>query len=219
MFKILDVDKLIDASINDDYFPYCLVDCFIQSTALEPLLSNFPKIDVRGSIPACKLPIGAVFQQFIEELQSDELRTVVAEKFSIDLSSAKTMLTIRGQTDEADGKIHVDNPTKLMTLLLYLNEDWSENSGNLRLLKNGSDLENYFEEVLPTAGKLLVFKVTDNCWHGHHPFVGKRRTLQLNYITEQRIVDQEINKHARSFSVKQFIRKIRNLCYEKNSID
>ena len=218
MFKILDVEKLMKAPLHTEYFPYCVVDCFIKKTALQKVLNHFPPIEVKGSIPAFKLRYADFFQKFIDELQSDELRAIIAQKFSIDLSLSPTMLTIRGQTDGSDGKIHTDTPTKLMTLLLYLNEDWQEKSGNLRLLRNNVDLENYFEEVIPSAGKLLVFKVTDNCWHGHHSFVGKRRALQLNYVTDHKIVNQEMKKHAFSYSLKQLIYKIRHLGNEKNII-
>lgn len=219
MFEILDLDKLRDAPIDSEFFPYCQVDCFIKPEALTKVLKDFPDISIRGSIPAHKLKYGDFFQKLINELHSPELCALVAEKFSVDLSSAQTMLTIRGQTDLSDGSIHTDTPSKLMTLLLYLNEEWEEKTGNLRLLKDKFSLDNYFEEIVPTAGKLLVFKVTDNCWHGHHPFVGKRRTLQLNYVTHQKIVDREMKKHARSFALKKLAHKLRSLGYEKDFVD
>ena len=205
MSTILNIDALRDAPIHTEFFPYCQVDCFINKDALKDVLNDFPNITVRGSVPAHKLVYGANFQRFIDELSSPALRDIIAEKFSIDLSSSETMLTIRGQTTSRDGRIHTDTPSKLMTLLIYLNEDWAEPTGNLRLLKDGSNLENYFDEVIPTAGKLLVFKVTDNCWHGHHPFVGARKTLQLNYVTNKQVVEKEMRKHSRSFSFKKLI--------------
>jgi hypothetical protein len=45
-------------------------------------------------------------------------------------------------------------------------------SGRLRLLRNGSDLENYAVEIEPTGGTLLVFRRSDKSWHGHHPYEG-----------------------------------------------
>jgi len=29
---------------------------------------------------------------------------------------------------------------------------------------------------------MVIFRVTDNCWHGHKPVVGKRLSLQMNYL-------------------------------------
>ena len=69
--------------------------------------------------------------------------------------------------------------------------------------EDNSSLENYFEEIIPSAGKLLVFKVTDNCWHGHYPFIGTRQTIQLNFVTEKKVVNKELRKHSRSYTLKK----------------
>lgn len=219
MFEILDLDKLKNAPIDMEFFPYCQVDCFIKPEALAHVLGDFPNIAIRGNIPAYKLKYGQYFQKLLNELYAPALRELIAKKFSIDLSTSQTMLTVRGKTSLADGRIHTDASTNLITLLLYLNESWEEKSGNLRLLKDQFSLDNYFAEVTPTAGKLLVFKVTDNCWHGHYPFAGKRQALQLNYVTHQKIVDKEMKKYARSFSLKQLAHKLSSLGYEKDFVD
>lgn len=208
MTKVLDLGKLAAATLHEDYFPYCQVDCFIKPEALAEVLRDFPKVDVRGSVPASKLEYGPSFQTLLDELCGEPLRDLVAAKFAIDLSNSHPLLTVRGQTDLKDGHIHTDTPSKLMTLLLYLNEEWTEPTGNLRLLRDNSSLDNYFEEVLPSAGKLLVFKVTDNCWHGHYPFIGKRKTLQLNYVTDKQTVDKELKRHARSYTFKKIARLV-----------
>lgn len=203
MSNLLDLEKLRKTEINADYFPYCQIDCIINKDFIQTIASEFPKTNVRGSIPPHRLTYGKTFQKLLDELHHENLRNLVAEKFSIDLSNAHPMLTVRGKTAMKDGKIHRDTPSKLMTLLLYLNEDWAEQTGNLRLLKNGDSLDNYFEEIVPTFGKLLIFKVTDNCWHGHHPFEGKRQTLQLNYVTSKRIIQKEMQRHSFSYSMKK----------------
>ena len=203
MSKLLNLEALRQAPIHNDYFPYCQVESIVHQDRMQELLNDFPEITVRGSVPAHKLSYGSCFQAFVDELQQKDLRDLVAEKFNIDLSNTEPLLTVRGQTNLRDGKIHRDTPSKLMTLLLYLNDNWSEPTGNLRLLKDDSNLENYFHEVIPSAGKLLVFKVTDNCWHGHYPFVGQRRTLQLNYVADRAVVEQEMKKHSRSFVLKK----------------
>jgi SM-20-related protein len=203
MTEVLDLDKLEKAEINKEFFPYCQVDCFIKENALAEVLRDFPKIKIRGSIPAHRLAYGLYFQKLLDELYQIELRSLISQKFAIDLSNSHTMLTVRGQTNLKDGFIHTDTSSKLMTLLLYLNEDWGESTGNLRLLKDNSSLENYFAEIIPTAGKLLVFKVTDNCWHGHYPFIGKRQTLQLNYVINQSTVNKEMKRHSFSYTLKK----------------
>ena len=79
------------------------------------------------------------------------------------------MCTVRGYLQRKVGSIHTDSKTKIITVLLYLNDDWSHEGGRLRLLRSGTDLEDYFAEVPPTQGTLLVFRRADNSWHGHKP--------------------------------------------------
>ena len=68
-----------------------------------------------------------------------------------------------------DGSIHTDSKTKIITVLLYLNEAWDAAGGRLRLLRSGTDLENYVAELPPSNGTLLIFRRSDNSWHGHKP--------------------------------------------------
>lgn len=217
MLKTIELEKLQATPVDETYFPYCQIDGFIRADKKAPLKQDFPEIQVRGSIPASKLKYGPTFQDLIDDLYSDELKNCIAEKFKVNLSQTVPLLTVRGYTDQKDGHIHIDTKSKVMTILLYLNDDWNESTGNLRLLRDNVSLENHFAEIKPTFGKLLVFKVTPNCWHGHYPFEGKRKTLQLNYVTSPDIVKKELRKHAQSFNFKQFIYQLKNLFYEKNS--
>lgn len=207
-FAVLDSEKLRNAEVHTEYFPYCQIDCIIKKEVLADVIKDFPKMTIRGSVPAHRLTFGHYFQQLLDDLYRDELRDIISEKFATDLSHSKPMLTVRGHTNLRDGHIHTDTPSKLMTLLLYLNSEWTEATGNLRLLKNGNNLDDYFDEVVPSAGKLLVFKVTDNCWHGHYPFTGQRQAIQFNYVTEQAIVDKEMRKHSRSYTFKKLAKMV-----------
>ena len=93
------------------------------------------------------------------------------------------MYTVRGFVREKDGSIHTDSTTKIITVLLYMNERWQEDAGRLRLLRGPDDLEDYVAEVPPYGGTLLVFRRADNSWHGHKPISGPRRAVQLNWVT------------------------------------
>lgn len=101
-----------------------------------------------------------------------------------------------------DGGIHTDSKTKIITVLLYLNEHWSEEGGRLRLLRNGTDLESYAAEVPPTDGTLLRFLRSNNSWHGHKPYEGPRRAVQFNWVTSEDVVKKEQGRHRLSTRVK-----------------
>jgi hypothetical protein len=157
-----------------------------------------------GSHPPAGLKIAGHFKAMIDELLANPFRQAVEEKFDIDLTGRPTMYTVRGFCRARDGKIHTDSKTKIITVLLYMNDDsWESSTGRLRILRNGTDLENYVAEVEPSGGTLLVFKRSDNSWHGHHPFAGKRRAIQLNWVTDQSVVDREQGRHGFSSMIKR----------------
>lgn len=210
MQAVLDLVRFKETALDTNFFPYCQVDHFIHREQLSAVLDDFPKVRSRGSILPEQLQYGKHFQALLAELYGEPLRAAVAEKFSIDLSDRPVIITVRGRTHLRDGHIHTDTPSKLVTLLLYLNENWSGSNGNLRLLRDGNSLENYFHEVSPQAGTLLAFKVTPNCWHGHYPFIGKRQALQLNYLVDQKTLDREKRKHGRSYRVKNLLSSLWN---------
>jgi SM-20-related protein len=112
------------------------------------------------------------------------------------------MCTVRGYLQKKDGAIHTDSKTKIITVLLYLNEGWNSDGGRLRVLRSGNDLESYVAEVAPTQGTLLMFRRSDNSWHGHKPYEGQRRAIQFNWVTSGEVVRKEEARHRLSTRVK-----------------
>ena len=48
---------------------------------------------------------------------------------------------------------------------------------------------------LALIGTLLVFKNQPNAWHGFEPFEGPRKVIQLNWVTNGRVVWWEQTRH------------------------
>ena len=105
------------------------------------------------------------------------------------------MFTVRGHCAHNNGKIHTDTESKIITVLLYLNEEWEAGGGRLRVLRSGTDLDDAAEEVSPNGGTLLVFRRSDNSWHGHEPFEGQRRAIQMNWVRDEAVVEHEQRRH------------------------
>lgn len=179
---MLELDLFSRERLRTDPYPYIVVPGFVQGAALESVLQDFPAIEHPGSIPVSAVSGGKAYKALLSELQSDGFRRVVADKFGFSLEGFPIVTTVRGVMREKDGRIHTDSKTKVVTVLLYLNDSWEAEGGNLRVLRDGENIENFVEEVPPTAGTLMAFKVTDNCWHGHRPVVGKRLSIQMNYL-------------------------------------
>lgn len=206
MSSTLKIDQFDATPLKTEPFEYLVLRDFLQREALEGARADFPAVPSPGSHPPAGLKIEGRFKQVIDDIYSPAFREAVERKFKVDLSGRPLMYTVRGHCRARDGEIHTDSKTKIITVLLYLNDDsWNSASGRLRLLRNGTDLENYFEEVEPAGGTLLVFKRSDNSWHGHHSYEGPRRALQFNWVTDQSVVDREQNRHGVSAFFKKLI--------------
>lgn len=184
-------------------FPYLIVPQFVTSQGCETINNDFPKINAAGSFPLQELQFGGRFQTFIDFLEGDDFRQRMAEKFNICLDQKPTMITVRGKAQAKDGRIHTDTKTKIITVLIYLNPAWENSGGRLRLLRSPDDITDYIAEVPPVEGTLLAFKVTPHSWHGHLPFVGERRVIQLNWVIDQSVVDREVVRHKFSAKLKK----------------
>lgn len=203
----IDIQKFVNEPLTTEPFEYVVIKDFVSKVMLDAARADYPEVPGPGSHPAPQLNIGSEFQKLVDELEGEAFRTAVEEKFSIDLSNRPTMYTVRGHCRAKDGKIHTDSKTKLITVLLYMNDDnWDNSGGRLRLLNNGTDLEDYVAEVEPAGGTLIVFKRSDNSWHGHHSYEGPRRAIQLNWVTDESVVQREQSRHGVSTWFKKLVR-------------
>ncbi|MEP6742070.1 MAG: 2OG-Fe(II) oxygenase [bacterium] len=200
--SIISLAALRDAPRNDNPFPYVVIEKLLRPEYAADVAQDFPNIKSRGSFPLTEVSGGATFQRLVDELNSPELKAAIAEKFEVNLDDRSTMITVRGQASARDGRIHTDTKSKFLTMLLYLNPVWEAEGGWLRILKNGKNLDDYVAEIPPTFGSCLLFKVTDNCWHGHKPFKGTRKVLQLNYVTDDAALHRHLLRHSLTAKLK-----------------
>lgn len=203
---MIDFEKFAAAPVAREPFPHFAIPAFLPAEQVARSIADFPKIDMGGLFLPDFAPYGPAFANLLAELQGDAVRRIVEEKLDIDLAGRPTMVTLRSNCQARDGRIHADSKFKLATLLLYLNEDWAEQGGKLRVLRSGDNIEDYAGEVAPLGGMAFVFKVQANSWHGHKPFVGPRRYVMMNYCTDEQSRDQELARHRMSNRIKRLKR-------------
>jgi len=201
-----DYDKLASTPREREPFNYVVVPDFLKPETFHSVIADYPEVPGPGSHPPAELKIGGHFAALMDELNGPIFRKAIEDKFDIDLSGRPTMYTVRGFVREKDGSIHTDSTTKIITVLLYMNERWQEDAGRLRLLRGPDDLDDFVAEVPPYGGTLLAFRRADNSWHGHKPISGPRRAIQLNWVTSQEVVDGEQRRHQFSTRLKKFTR-------------
>lgn len=201
--SLIDIEALRATPLKRDPYDYFVVPGFVKGEALDKVIADFPRIDSTGSIPPSELDIKGAFDRLLKEMDGPEFRKAIEEKFGLDLSSRPTMFTVRGNCARSNGKIHTDTESKIITVLLYLNQDWEANGGRLRILRSGTDLNDAAEEVSPNGGTLLVFRRSDNSWHGHEPFEGPRRAIQMNWVRDEAVVEREQKRHRFTMFLKR----------------
>jgi hypothetical protein len=199
----LNLEKLREAKLETSPFLYTIVPGFLAPETLKSVNATYPPIASGGSFPIESLDAGMAIKEVIDELDGPEFQRAIEEKFGVDLEGRPKMYSLRGYTRAKDGKIHTDSKDKIITVLLYLNENWPHAGGRLRLLKDGRDLDDFVAEVPPDNGTLLVFKRSENSWHGHHPFEGPRRSLQMNWMTSESTKGWHKVRHSLSAAVKK----------------
>ena len=173
--------------LNREPFDYLVVPDFLTPGALAGANRDYPEITTPGNKDLDALHYGPGFGDLIDELTGAEFARHIGEKFGVNLDDAVTTVTVRKFSEASDGNIHTDHWSKLITVLVYFNTAWDEQSGQLRLLRSATDIEDYAAEVPPAGGTLLAFRRTRTSWHGHKRFVGERRMLQLNFFRNSRL--------------------------------
>lgn len=205
----LDYEKLDATPVAVEPFAHIVVTGFVPAPVLPEVVAGLPKLEKGGSFPTGGLRLGVAARALMDELEGPRFRQAIERKFGLDLQGAPTMVTLRGQSREKDGRIHTDSTAKRVTVLLYLNPDteaWAKQEGCLRLLCSPDDLDDYTVEVPPVNGTLLVFPNGPTTWHGHKQFVGRRHVVQLNYMTTDDKARYELRRHKISAFVKRLTR-------------
>jgi SM-20-related protein len=202
---ILNADAVQKAPLAKEPYVYFLGSGVLNEEAIPDLRRDFPTITKPGYLTVDEVDLRGRFKTLIDEIESDEFSEVLSQKFGKNLHPYPRLTTIRKRSQAKDGRIHTDGPSKVMTLLIYMNDEWqAEGAGRLRVLYDGQNFEPFAAEVPPTMGTVFAFLRADHSWHGHKPFTGERRVVQTAWITDAK----EIERKRKRNSTAQFFKGI-----------
>ncbi len=199
--SLINLNAVRKAELHTDPFDYMVVPGFLSPEVLARVNADYPAIETAANHALESLQYGSQFEALMEELRSPAFASALGERFSMDLASLPTTVTVRKFCERTDGNIHTDHKSKVITVLVYFNERWDSEDGQLRMLRSKGDIEDYVAQVPPLGGTLLAFRRTDHSWHGHTRFVGERRMVQLNYLDESplAVAAQRISRFGTHF--------------------
>ncbi|MCB8822083.1 2OG-Fe(II) oxygenase [Microvirga rosea] len=193
--QTIDLNAVRNAKTSKQPYDFLLTENILRADVIDDLRRDFPDIEKPGYLTVDEVKLQGRFKTLIDELEGPELTEELSKKFGINLHQYPRLTTIMKRSQPKYGAIHTDGPSKVMTMLVYMNDDWNQgDGGRLRVLYDGQNFEPYALEVPPTMGTMFAFLRSDNSWHGHRPFVGERRVVQIAWVKSQADVDRK-KKH------------------------
>lgn len=185
-------------------FPFLIAHGQLPMEARGDLERDYPAYPSAGFFPWDSADCGPSINALVEQLTSPAFASLIGRKLGIvDLGQYPTLVSLCRQMNRRHGTIHTDSLSKVATALLYLNPQWPDTSeGCLRFLAKIDDIDAMLvPELPPLYGEFAVFKRCDNSFHGHLPYEGERRVIQVAWLTseEEKLRKTKRGKFSRLF--------------------
>lgn len=203
--EVLDAEHIVHR--QHDPFPFLIARHVLPDSVRVPIAEDFPRYRRTGFFPMDERDCGPAVRAVVHSLENAAFADRLGELLGVkNLGSLPTIVTLRKWSKETDGRIHNDSHAKVVTALLYLNETWPDGSGGcFRVLTDDQSFEHLAApEVKPLYGQLAAFKRTENSWHGHLPYTGERRVIQIAWLTS---LEEKLRKEKRG----RFTRLVKTL--------
>ena len=195
---MLSLEKLAARPTTRSPFPHLTAQELLPETVKADLARDFPDESKAGFFPVEHLSYGPSFAALLADLQTPDFSRIVGEKLDRDLVDRPKMIVVRKWSAAKDGRPHTDGEDKVATALVYLNDDWGVGAGALRFLE-GPDLDGPGTDPIPARyGGFAAFARADDSWHGHKPFTGERRVVQVFWLKDADAAARKSKRHART---------------------
>ena len=195
-----------DTCVLHEPFPFMIAHAQLPDEARAALTRDFPRYAGAGYFPYDSADCGPAINALVERLTSPEVADAIGQRLGIDrLDRYPPLVTLCRSLNKRHGTIHTDSRSKMATALLYLNSEWPDSSaGCLRFLHKLDDIDAVIvPELKPLYGEFAVFKRCDNSWHGHLPFAGERRVIQVAWIVDEQERQRKIGRGRFSRAMKK----------------
>jgi len=186
-----------NAAIYHEPFPFMVAHGVLNSNQQELLAQDFPAYTEAGYFPYYPEECGPAISALIDEVTSPAVADQLGAQLGIEnLSKYPVLVTICKHLNRRHGTIHTDSLSKVATALIYMNDRWDGTSdGCLRFLASSDNIENTLvPEVPPLFGSCVMFKRTECSYHGHLPYEGERRVIQIAWVVNEKERDRKIKR-------------------------
>ncbi len=160
----------------------------LPMSAMADLDRDFPRYGSAGFFPYDPEDCGPSIRALVGEITSPVFADALGRQLGIEgLGRFPTLVTLCQALNLRHGTIHTDSSSKVATALVYLAPDWPATSGGcLRFLGRIDDIDALvLPEIRPVYGTIAAFRRAVNSFHGHLPFEGERRVVQVAWLTSE----------------------------------
>ena len=189
---VFDFDALSAAETSRDPFPFLIAKGCVSEERAAEIRNDYPEIKRATFVPLAALKRRGAFDAIARDLESPRLAEALGPLLGVDLSAKPRMITVRKVSKSSDGGIHNDSASKIVTMLLYLNDSWSDGGGAVRALRSSKSFDDYAIEVPPISGTVFAFRRTENSWHGHLPYAGLRYVIQTTFLQDEKDIERKL---------------------------
>lgn len=192
---MIDFLAVRDAAAWQAPYPHVVADDVLHGGVRHALQRDFPDITRPGFFPLSEMNVEGAFKALIDDFTSDEFAVILGDKLGMELRDRPRLITVRKWSAAQDGRIHNDSESKIASALIYLNDDWPRSGeGCFRVLNGSQSFSDYAHELAPLTGAMVAFRRTGDSWHGHLPFVGERRVVQMAYLRSQADLERKTRR-------------------------
>ena len=191
--------------VRREPFAFVIAQGQLPASARSALDADFPRYSGAGFFPYAAEDCGPSINRLVDEITAPAFADALGERLGIPhLGGYPTLVTICRALNKRHGTIHTDSKSKVATALLYLNESWPDTSdGCFRFLNRIDDIDDVAApEIKPLYGALAAFRRSDNSFHGHLPYEGERRVIQVAWLVDADAVDRKTRRGRVSRAVK-----------------
>lgn len=206
--KTIDLAALKSAKLAHEAFPHFQGGNVVSADMIDAIERDYPKLTSAGFLTLSEIRAEGAFAQFLEELQGAEVADAVSNLLDFDLRARPRLVTVMKHCPKRAGRIHTDGKVKLATMLVYFNRTWpAGHAGAIRAVRSEDNIEDYVAEVEPVMGNFFGFLRSEHSWHGHLPFEGERKVVQITWLESEEAVERKKRNNAMAQFFKSFGKK------------
>lgn len=123
--------------------------------------------------------LSSTWSQLIQELWSPAYREALEKMSGLELRNCPMVIGFRRYNSGHCQRPHTDEPTKVLTHLLFFNQQWSKDWGGCLRILFDSQRESTYKDIFPLSESSVAIARSENSWHMVTPVTSPASVCRL----------------------------------------